>query len=101
MINHVSQKHFVQQKFAHSRSITLLKNILCYTNLPIHDQSRCAKIFSATQICSFTMNFVAQKYFVKKKLPIHDHSRCSKIFCATQICPFTMNHVAQECFVQQ
>jgi hypothetical protein len=37
-------------KGAHSRSITLGKNVLCNTSLPIYDQSCCAKMFCVTQV---------------------------------------------------
>jgi hypothetical protein len=30
----------------------LCKNVLCNTNLPIHDQSCCANMFCATQVCT-------------------------------------------------
>jgi hypothetical protein len=51
-INHVAQRCFVQQKFAHSRSIMSRKYVLCNTSLPIHDQSCRAKMFCPTQVCT-------------------------------------------------
>jgi hypothetical protein len=75
---------------------------------PIHDQSCCAKMFCATEVCPFTINHVAQHKFAHSRsimlrknglcntsLPIHDQSCCAKMFCATQVCTtYDSIHVA-------
>jgi hypothetical protein len=40
---------------------------LCCLKGPIHDQSCCAKMFCATQVCPFTINHVAQICIVQHK----------------------------------